>query len=509
MQAPKPSSELEQLQELLIGDEQRALNQLNDRIENTDQRTRDVAEVLSDAIRLSAQDRVLETVLREPIERAIHESIRRDPKEITNLLYPVILPAIRRSIEESLRAFIERIDLLVEQRLSVNSLRWRFEAWRTGTSFTEVMLRNSLRYSVEHLLLIQEGSGLLIKQAHAKDATMADSDAVSAMLSAIESFVRDSFSYEDGEQLNRVTFGGKIIHLAHGPHAMLASVVRGTAPPDYLIRLKELLEDIHHTAPRALRDYKGDPRTLDTIDPLLDNSFERQFVSPKKKKQKERRTSRFPVKVIVVGLSIAALALISIWGFRAYQEYKITQLIATLGQEKGVLVTGYEKTDGHWVIKGLKSEQSAPLRPLVAASSIEMRNIALKFVTYTAAPSQENIERRFEALNGLPEKVTLQKIGSQFVLEGEAPLQWLLKLKSSPLLFKNLNLDRLTVDASAVADYINTEIGLSSSIGVAADDDMIVLTGEISQSKADALRQLIKTLDGHVTIDTEKLDGYR
>lgn len=512
MQSPNSRSELEQLQKLLVGDEQQALNQLSRRVENPEQRTRDVAEVLADAIRLSAQDRALEAVLREPIERAMRESIRRDPREIANLLYPIILPAIRRSIEESLRAFAERIDLLVQQQLSVNSLKWRFEAWRTGTPFTEVMLRYSLRYSVEHLLLIQEHSGLLIKQAHAKDAVMADSDAVSAMLNAIESFVRDSFSHEDGEQLNRITFGSKIIYLVHGPHAMLASVVRGTAPPDYLSRLKELIEDIHNTAPRALRDYNGDPRTLETVDPLLNSGFEREFITRKNARQKEQKdaeASKKNRKKLAYWL-LALITLIACYSaFHYYQTRGINHLMKSLKSQPGIYISDFSQQNGKWRIKGLVSENFQSLPQLIAESGVDQNKLVLDLQTFSPQQPKASTLQQLVSSVGLPKSLQLKNTDGHYSLEGVAPVDWFLKVKSRPELAREIDLSSITLDAKETGEYLRNAAELPANVAIVADDGLVVVSGKVTAVQLKKLTELKKLMAGHVTVDLKKLAGER
>ena len=71
---------------------------------------------------------------------------------------------------------------------------------------------------------------ILVERAHAarEDTATAESDAVSAMLTAIQDFVADSFLRENkGQKLDSIEFGDYNIWLISAPKGVLAAVVRG------------------------------------------------------------------------------------------------------------------------------------------------------------------------------------------------------------------------------------------------------------------------------------------
>jgi OOP family OmpA-OmpF porin len=71
-------------------------------------------------------------------------------------------PAIRKSISETMQQMLENLNQLLEESLSPKSLRWRFDAWRTGRSYSELVLLNTLEFSVEQVFLIHRKTSLLI-----------------------------------------------------------------------------------------------------------------------------------------------------------------------------------------------------------------------------------------------------------------------------------------------------------------------------------------------------------
>ena len=116
------------------------------------------------------------------------------PRTLVNILYPTIVPAIRKSIGETIDETFQRLNQTLKYSLTWRGLKWRWEAWRTGRPFAEVVLKHTLVYQVEHVFLIHRHTGLLIAHVAAENAASQDPQLVSSMLIAIQDFVRDSFS---------------------------------------------------------------------------------------------------------------------------------------------------------------------------------------------------------------------------------------------------------------------------------------------------------------------------
>src|SRR5262249_59267180 len=121
-----------------------------------------------------------------------------------NILYPTIVPAIRKSIGETIDEMFQRVNLALKYSLTLRGLKWRWESWRTGVPFAAVVLKHTLVYQVEHAFLIHRHTGLLIAHVASENAASQDPQIISSMLVAIQDFVRDSFSPTR----------------QHGPHAL-------------------------------------------------------------------------------------------------------------------------------------------------------------------------------------------------------------------------------------------------------------------------------------------------
>jgi OOP family OmpA-OmpF porin len=127
------------------------------------------------------------------VEAAVDRSVQRDPQVLVKALFPLMGPAIRRSIASMFESMIRSLNETLERSLSLEGLRWRLQALQTGKPFAEIVLLQTLEYRVEQVLLIDEKSGLLMQHVVDSAVPSQDVELVSGMLSAIKSFVEDSF----------------------------------------------------------------------------------------------------------------------------------------------------------------------------------------------------------------------------------------------------------------------------------------------------------------------------
>ena len=203
--APANSNELGELRQLLVGPELKQLARLEARVAEPASRAADLAEVLPEGIR-AAKARALGIALEPVFEKAFSHSVRKNPKELADAIYPIIGPAIRTSIAAAIRDFAEALNQIVEKSVSFRAIQWRIESIVSGKPFNEILLARSLLYSVDQVFLIHRRSGLLLLHAAARDSVLKDADMISGMLTAIQDFLSDSFT-EGGQNLETVDAG--------------------------------------------------------------------------------------------------------------------------------------------------------------------------------------------------------------------------------------------------------------------------------------------------------------
>ncbi len=160
------------------------------------------------------------------VEQALQISVARNPAFLATSLAPIIGEAVRKAVANAFRSMVENINVMLERSLSFESMKWRFEALRTGKSFGEIALLRSLRYKVQQVFLIhrETGIGAAIRLCAGR-RRVSEAELVSSMLSAIQDFVRDSFSSKRSQDLETMQAGEFTIWVHHGPQALLAGTI--------------------------------------------------------------------------------------------------------------------------------------------------------------------------------------------------------------------------------------------------------------------------------------------
>ena len=201
-------SDIANLRQLLFGKDYDDLLTLKAQFETLERYSASVAGIISEALHLRmSRDDSISKLLAPTIEYTLTESIQQNPVQFANVLYPVMGPAIRKSIHQSFAEILTNLNQLLEQSLSLRSLRWRFDAWRTGQSYAHIVMLHTLVYQVEQVFLIHRHSGLLIHHLTAANAISKDPDMISGMLTAIQDFMADSFSVNKTDTLNTLSMG--------------------------------------------------------------------------------------------------------------------------------------------------------------------------------------------------------------------------------------------------------------------------------------------------------------
>src|SRR5271157_3429508 len=113
------SGPLEELRHLILAPEREAIDRLHQRVADPEARTEDVSSVVAEAIQLRRKqggDEALSAALAPTIQTALRESVRKDPGTLADALFPVMGPAIRRAILETLRSFRDSFNQIMKER---------------------------------------------------------------------------------------------------------------------------------------------------------------------------------------------------------------------------------------------------------------------------------------------------------------------------------------------------------------------------------------------------------
>lgn len=413
-----PGSELARVRRLLLGEEYERVLELRRRLEDPELYTRSIADVLPSAVlERSRRDDALTRALMPNVESALKVSVERDPKPLVDALFPVIGPAIRRSITEALHQTLDALNELVEQRLSLRSLKWRMDAWRTGKSFAEIALCHTFAYHVEQVFLIHRETGLLLQHLQSSRAVVHDPDMVSGMLSAIQDFLTDSFDVERGEVLHSMRLGDLTVVVEQGPLAVIAAAVRGNPNAELATTMLEALEEIHLLFNRELHEFSGDNTPLAAVQPVLGRCLKSQ-------RAEGSSTSMSRKRVIAVLIMLALIAPAVYWVHSAYQERRAwNAVLDRLNAEPGLVVLSARRESGVRSIRLLRDPLAADPRELVADLVPAGSEIVWTASPYVGLDAGLVLERAERALNA-PAGVSITLVGETLRMSGEAEPAW-------------------------------------------------------------------------------------
>ena len=437
---------LEQLRALLLGADYEILYDLRQQLLDRERYSLHVADIISEALTLRAQqDDSLTDALSTTIESAVSHSVEINPNRLANALYPVMGPAIRKSIQEVLHQALDTFNYLLEQSLSVRSLAWRFDAWRTGRSYSEVVLLKTLVYQVEQVFLIHRETGLLLQHVVSPQAITKDPELISSMMTAIQDFIKDSFNVTNDTSLKTLHLDELTVLFNQGPHAVVAAVVRGNPPADLNRLLGEVNEQLHRQFIYPLKTFQGDGQAFKATQPVLERCLKTQL----------RLKKRFPWLAILALVTLVGAA--AWWGYQYYQQQALVQQALTaLRAEPGLVVVDFQNTQDGYQFEILKDPQARdPLSVIQPVQSLAAKAPALKVTTkpYLAMDSEFVLGRAKQVLQP-PAEVQLELAANTLKVKGQSDLPWQQKLQQSwPLIagIDALDLSEFTVEDTSAA----------------------------------------------------------
>ena len=410
------TDELSTLRDLLLAPEQIQLSDLQERLDNPVRHAEDVSRVLPNAVALSLnRDDKLSSALMPTVESSIGISVKKNPQRLVDAIFPVMGPAIRKAIANAFAEMVQSLNQTLEQSVSIRGLKWRFEALRTGKSFAEVVLAHTLLYRVEQVFLIHRETGLLLQHVEAGTAGVQDVDMVSGMLTAIQDFVHDSFGAERSDALDSMQVGELTVWIERGSHAVLALVIRGSAPLELRGVMQDALDAIQVEQHEALQMFSGDAAAFATSRPHLESCLQ---------SQKEAQTRTRPSPALIAGAVLILLA-IGLWAFFSIrQSRRWNDYLSRLNAEPGLVVVSAEKRSGKYHITGLRDPLAADPAGLLPASNLDPQDVVTRWEIYQAS-GPDFVLARMTRLLEPPPSVSLSVQDGALVARGSASHDWI------------------------------------------------------------------------------------
>ena len=440
---PAADHRMDTLRELLVGREISELSRVTHLLDEPEQLAAAVGDVLPSAA-ASASHAQLGEAFAPVVERAVRRSIQKNPRTLTDILYPVFLPAIRKSIGEKIDQTFQSLNESLRHIFTWHGLKWRFEAWRTGTSFSEVVLKHSLSYQVEHVFLINRNSGLLITHVAAENATSEDPQLISSMLSAIQDFVKDSFNEKEQSGLDTIRFGELRLWSEVGPFATLVAVIRGNPPEELHEIIRDVLLRIHDESSEALEQFDGDSSQLAGVEAQLQTCVELKH---------EDSNEGFPWLVVAAVLLVLVPA--GGWFILSWQAGQRWQAyVSRLGAQPGIIVADQKIRDGQFYIAGLRDPLGADPQSLLSETQVDPARVHSQWQFYQSL-EPEFVLKRLTASLAPPKSVLLSIVQGRIVVVGEAPANWINRARAAA---EQLSTDGVVLDVSQLHELNLAEL---------------------------------------------------
>lgn len=459
LQNPETAAdELHALRVLLFQKEIAAIEALESRLNDRHARTEEVSSVVAEALLLrSTQDDRLATVLEPLIGNAFGSLIKKRPRELAAEIFPIMGSAIRRSIAETFHSMLLSFQKQMELSFSWRGLRWRLEALRSGKSFGEIVLLNTLVYRVDQVFLIHSQSGLVLAHLAHEGLEIQDADLVSAMLTAVQDFVRDCFASADDQdaELSSMNFGDGVILVEKHPYASLACLVRGAPPAGFRDQMASVLDTLLVLHAQDLADFSGDTGPFADALPYLEECLISRAIDENK-----------PLSVWVKVLPLVLLLSFALfWGGGYYRDMKDRQAVAEraavlsqslecLRSSAGITVIEVQENTGPWDVYCLK-DILAPAPEEYLAQAGKTAEDFVFHVTPVVSYTPEVVMSHVLQTTKPPESVAarLDKNGTLF-FTGTAPTGWQLQARAKALALSGVS----DVDMSGVFDPLTHEL---------------------------------------------------
>ncbi len=397
--------ELSELRALLLGQQIIELQALQKRLDDPAVRAEELSQILGQAVALSVKrDGGLQRSFYPIVEQALKISIAKNPGILATSLAPIIGEAVRKAVANAFRAMADSVSFMLERSLSWESIKWRFEALRTGKSFGEIVLLRSLRYKVQQVFLIQRQTGLVLQYLAAPGEGISEAELASSMLTAIGDFVSDAFTSKHSQELGVLQTDDFTLWAHHGPQATLAATILGTPPPELKNVFAHENELIHRQFAGVLANFDGDSSRFDGARPHLQNCLLGQTGRP----QKQSRWWQF---------ALAAVLLVTIAvGFVVHRRNsRWDQYLVRLQNEPGVVVTGWERHWGHYTVTGLRDPLATDPVRLAADFGIDPARVRGHFEPYQSLDQGFSRQREFDS-----EKQELEQVIILFPVNSSA-----------------------------------------------------------------------------------------
>ncbi|MEG4517599.1 MULTISPECIES: OmpA family protein [unclassified Microcoleus] len=274
----------------------------------------DIAKAIAPEIGLAIKEQIrldqesIAQALAPEMGKAITAQIELERDSMVDALYPVIGSTIARYMAEAIKTINEK----VSNAISVEGFKRKIRSQVQGVSEAELILQESVPFTVQAAFLIHKASGLIISEFQNSESYHLESEMVAGMLTAIRSFVNDCI-VRPGEvsELNQIEYGDSKIMLEVAGYCYMAVVIKGEPPDSFIKKIRETVSNLILNYAKVIHEFNGDPGTIpESLHPCIKTLFDPL--------QTEKSTKP---PIALAAISLAALSLILVpWGIYQYRS---------------------------------------------------------------------------------------------------------------------------------------------------------------------------------------------
>ncbi|MDJ0599709.1 MAG: OmpA family protein [Crocosphaera sp.] len=254
-------------------------------IENSPQ---EIAKAIAPEIALAIQNQIkldqkaIPQTLGPEMGKAIKNQIEVERDAMIDALYPVIGNTISKYMVELVKSINDK----VETALSINGVKRKIKAKIKGVSEAELILQESINFSVEAVLLIHKSSGLVISKVQSLSSPLQEIDLFAGMLTAIRSFVNDCVTPEGQvSELHEIEYDDYKIILEVAGYCYLAVLIQGEPSRDFINKIRKTLSNIILKSGRTIEDFNGNQSTIpqfihSQLEPLIIGNIKSKKAKP-------------------------------------------------------------------------------------------------------------------------------------------------------------------------------------------------------------------------------------
>ncbi len=260
------------------------------------------------------QQNAISEALGPEMGKAIRAQIECEREAMVDALYPVIGSTVSKYMGEVVSSINEK----VEHTLSPQGVMRKVRAKVQGVSDAELILLESVGFTIKAVFLIQTTSGLVIEKAQPSGNERLEADMLAGMLTAIRGFVNDCIvQSENISELSEIEYGNSRVIIEPAGYCYLAVVVKGQPSEGFIKKMRFTMGKINQKYGNEIKNFAGDPTTVpEEIHSWLERLME---VAPVEKFVKEEESKkRSPQGILKLALLILFLLGVP-WGFYLYR----------------------------------------------------------------------------------------------------------------------------------------------------------------------------------------------